>query len=69
MILEYVADVRTIAALKRQKSFYRRLSLINEKVNAAREKQNALTAHDDPIATQLTVQFATPCRNLMRDKV
>ena len=32
---------------------------INLEMNGAREKQNALTAHDDAIATMLTVQFTT----------
>ena len=39
------------------------------KVNAPCEKQHAVTAYDDPVSTQLTMQFATTCRNLMRDEV
>lgn len=38
-------------------------------VNATREKKNALTAHDDAIATKLTVQFAATWRDLMRDEL
>jgi hypothetical protein len=37
-------------------------------MNAAREKKNALTAHNHAIATQLTAQFAATLRDLMRNE-
>lgn len=37
--------------------------------DAAREKKNAVTAHDDAIATKFTVQFAATWRDLMRNKL
>ena len=38
-------------------------------MNATREKQNTLTAHDDAITTVLAVQFATTRRDLMRNQL